>query len=257
MPKIRWISSQGGVDARASTQGWLEARRRVACAILLLAVPSFLAVRALIGGGWNRFALLFFASHLVGAAALTRRSPLAQVVGRGIAWKMCVAQGWVFAVRALAGDLRPIGALLVITPALALVIARPLLDTAEARAAFAPRASRSAFLAAATASMASAMYAASLVSSAWAYASCPIGAALTVLTAALVAQAAAVLHMRAWGVVLGAATACGVVLAMLAGVANPMFTAITAMPGVALVGALGAAWARERTTTQSRALHIG
>jgi hypothetical protein len=215
-----------------------------------------MTVRTMFGGHTNRFSLLFFASYLVGAGALTRRSPLAQVIGRGIAWKFFVLQAWVLAARAMAGDIQPIGALLVIAPALALVIARPLLQTADAHAAFAPRASRTLFLAAATASIASAVYAAPLALSAWTYGSPIIGAALTFLAAALVAQAAAVLRMRAWGVVLGAATALGALFAMFVGVADPTFTAITAMPGLALAGAVGAAWLRKSTPSQTQTVRI-
>lgn len=246
---------QGAPNARTSTPRWLEARG-VAAGAVLLCVPSFMTVRTMVGGHVNRFSLLFFASSLVGAAALTRRSPLAQVVGRGIAWKIFVVQAWVLAVRATAGDIQPIGALLVIAPALALVIARPLLHTADARAAFAPRASRSLFLAAATASIASAVYVAPLALSAWTYGSPMIGAALTFLGAALVAQAAAVLRMRAWGILLGAATALGVLFALIVGVADPTFTAITAMPGLALAGAVGAAWLRKATASQTPTVRI-
>ncbi len=237
------IANQGAPAARTSTPRWLGARG-VAAGAVLLGVPLFMTVRMMVGGHLGRFALLFFASSFVGAAALTRRSPLAQVVGRGIAWKFLILQAWVLAVQAMAGDLRPVAALLVIAPGLALVIARPLLRTADARAAFAPRAYRTSFLAAATASIASALYAAPLALRAWTYGSPMIGAALTFLAAALVAQAAAVLCMRAWGVVLGAATALGVLFALVVGVADPTFTAITAMPGLALAGAVGAAWLR-------------
>ena len=244
------IADQGAPAARTSTPRWVEARG-VAAGAVLLCVPSFMTVRVMAFGHFGRFPLLFLASYLVGAAALTRRSPLAQVVGRGIAWKFFVLQAWVLGVRAMAGDIRPIGALLVIAPALALVVARPLLQTAAARAAFAPRASRTLFLAAATASIASAVYAAPLALSAWTHGSPMIGAALTFLGAALVAQAVAVLRMRAWGVVLGAATALGVLFALLVGVADPTFTAITAMPGLALAGAVGAAWLRKSTASQT------
>ncbi|MDB5215171.1 MAG: hypothetical protein JWO86_3098 [Myxococcaceae bacterium] len=249
------IADQGAPAARTSTPRWLEARG-VAAGAVLLGVPSFITARMMVGGHLGRFSLLFFASYLVGAAALTRRSPFAQVVGRGIAWNFFVLQAWVLAVRAMAGDIRPIGALLVIAPALALVIARPLLQTAAARAAFAPRASRTLFLAAATASIASAVYAAPLALRAWTYGSPMIGAASTFLVAALVAQAAAVLRMRAWGVVLGVATAAGVLFALVVGVADLTFTAITAMPGLALAGAVGAAWLRKPTASQTPTVRI-
>ncbi len=248
-------ADQGAAAARTSTPRWLEARG-VAAGAVLLCVPSFVTVRVIASGHFGRFPLLFFALHLVGAAALTRRSPLAQVAGRGIAWKFFILQAWVLGVRATAGDIQPIGALLVVAPALALVIARPLLQTSAARAAFAPRASRTLFLAAATASIASAVYVAPLALSVWTYESPVIGVALTILGAALVAQAAAVLRMRAWGVVLGAATALGVLLALVVGVADPTFTAITAMPGLALAGAVGAAWLRKSTASQTPTVRI-
>ena len=249
------IADQGVLAPCVSPPRWLEARG-VAAGAVLLCVPLFLTVRAFVEGHFGRFPLLFFASYLVGAAALTRRSPLAQAIGRGIAWKFLVCQAWVLATRAMAGEIQPVGALLVIAPALALVIARPLFHTADARAAFAPRASRTLFLVAATASIASALHAAPIALRAWTYGSPIIGAALTFLAAALFAQGAAVLRMRAWGVVLGAATALGMLLAMFVGVAEPTLTAITAMPGLALAGAVGAAWLRMPTPSQAPTARI-
>ncbi len=243
MTAVTSFQGHGASELRTSNPRWLAARG-VAAGAVLLCVPSFMTVRLMVGGELGRFPLLFFATHLIGAAALTRRSPLAQVVGRGIAWKVFICQAWVLALRATDGDLRPTGALLAVAPALALVLARPRLHGAHARAAFAPHASRALFLAAATASIASAVYAAPLALRAWTYGSPMIGAALTVLAAALVAQAAAVLRMRAWGVVLGAATALGMLFALLVGLADSSFAAITALPGLALAAALGAAWLR-------------
>ncbi len=249
------IEDQGVLPACVSAPRSLEARG-VAAGAVLLCVPFFLTVRAIVEGHFGRFPLFCFASYLVGAAALTRRSPLAQGIGRGIAWKFFVCQAWVLATQAMAGEIRPLGALMVIAPALALVIARPLLHTADARAAFAPRASRTLFLVAATASIASALHAAPLALRVWTYGSPIIGAALTLLAAALVAQGAAVLRMRAWGVALGAATALGMLFAMFVGVADPTFTAITAMPGLALAGAVGAAWLRKPPPSQAPTTRI-
>jgi hypothetical protein len=92
---------------------------------------------------------------------------------------------------------------------------------------------------------------------AWTSGSATIAVALTCLVAALVAQAVAVLRMRAWGILLGTATALGVLFALLVGVAHPTFVAITAMPGLALAGAVGAAWLRTPKVRQTSAMRDG
>jgi hypothetical protein len=75
----------------------------MAAGAVLVGVPLFMTVRVTLSGDFGRFPALFFASYLTGAVAFTRRSPLAQVVARGIAWKFLIAQGWVLALVAMTG----------------------------------------------------------------------------------------------------------------------------------------------------------
>ncbi len=172
----------------------------------------------------------------VAALALLRRSILAQVLARGVAWVVFLpAADEVFS-SAVSGRLPAwSAAALAGTAGAALLLARSNLETPEARREFAPVRYRNVFLAGAVASAAAGVVtaAASLESM--------LGGGLprpwlAVLCAAMFATTVGVVRMRAWGVLLGMVTGVGMLVATLAHLHD--FTAVAwalgAVPGLLL-----------------------
>jgi hypothetical protein len=187
----------------------------------------------------------------VAAFSMLRKSPLAQVFARGVAWSFVLP---LVAIEVIAGGFVPalawsatVGAAL-----LALVVSRPLLHTPEATRAFDPVRFRSPLLACATASIAIAIAMAQL---GWAFQSvglASIGIPAIALAASLGLAGFGLVRMRAWGMLLGIATA-------LAGAAAAFFMrhdfgvaiVMPAMiPGAMMLGVLGLSrldWPEEKS----------
>jgi hypothetical protein len=183
---------------------------------------------------------------LTGAAsfAMLRRSVMAQVLARGAAWVALLPSG--FAVLAdLAGAHRPDLSALAIasSSAAALVLGRKALDTPEARREFSPVAYRGWFLAGAVSAVTAALVAGFGAGGEVLWGSSGQGVQLAALAAVMLAVAAGVVRMRAWGVLLGAVTSVFMLGAAM--LARHELTAIAsglaALPGMLLVAPLVAA----------------
>jgi hypothetical protein len=177
------------------------------------------------------------------ALGLHRRSVAAQVVAQGIVWfwfadtTVEVARQWL----GLSNVVEPASAIALhaiaaVASGAALTFATPALRTDKVGAAFAPHAYRPWFLAGA---IASAMAAAqswdlALAALVWGSQWLPVCVALAV---SFVAAAVGVARMRAWGVLLGGATAAAATVAALVSgsyAATAVVVAMAALPGVAL-----------------------
>jgi hypothetical protein len=192
-----------------------------------LASPAVLVVAAVVGGA---------------AVGLSRRSVVAQVLSRGVAW-FVLAPMLLGVAESIARQSLPDGrgVFFGTTSAVALLLARPALHTETARAEFSPVAYRRVFLAGAAASIMTAcaltFFALQLLFVASVFS---LGLGLCALSAGLVASAVGVLRMRGWGVLLGGLTS----LAALGGAffATNVFVALglvlTAIPGMVLASPL-------------------
>ena len=174
---------------------------------------------------------------------LGRRSVLAQVLSRGVAWFVLTPMLVGVAASLVSGRL-PDGytAFFAATSAGALLLARPALHTEAARKEFSPVAYRRVFLAGA---VASAMVATAVAISAAALMpeGVGLGVGLAALAAALFASVIGVVRMRAWGVLLGGVTS---VVALVAALFSgqelvSIGLALAALPGLLLASPLVAA----------------
>jgi hypothetical protein len=151
--------------------------------------------------------LLGFAGVLAAAGAgLTRRSLVAQVFSRGAAWlvfvpALLIAGSRLVSLRSVPLEVAGMAA----TTGLALLLARPMLHTKEAHEAFAPKAFRHWLLAGSIVN-ASAGFVAGAISLEMFRWDSPYWLANAALSLSLFASAAAVVRMRAWGVILGGLT---------------------------------------------------
>jgi hypothetical protein len=189
-----------------------------------------MAVRDLRFGDWGLFGVALLVA--AGAAGLSRRGILAQVLSRAVAW--LVLTPTLFALADALWYGRHFGAtegFFAATSAGALLLARPAVHTEGARAEFAPLAHRRLFLAgavaSATAGLVMGMSAVGMHS-----------AVMAALALGLVASAVGVARMRAWGVLLGALSSVGAVLAT-AAIGSFMWPLLLAgLPGLMLVGGI-------------------
>lgn len=174
----------------------------------------------------------------VGGLGLTARNLTTQVISRGMAWLVAAPTGIAVAIEATKGHATsaPIMALFA-TAASALLLARPALHTKDAHAQFHPVQARRSLLAGSTATAATAFLtggiALELVGDRGLFRASTLGFA--VLSLALLAISTAVVRMRAWGVLLGAAVSA-VLLAASAMVRGPegVALALFAAPMISL-----------------------
>lgn len=178
--------------------------------------------------------LAFSGTIALAGIGLSRRSMSMQVLSRAMAWVVLVPSAMIGAV-SMGGHFEWGAAAFAAASGGALLLARPMLHTAEARAQFAPTSFRRWLLAGATASAATGIVAGAigLDSLHWHSGS---GIALITLGLSLIASAIGVVRMRAWGILLGAATS---IVAMLAALwrhdAGGMALALVALPGLMLL----------------------
>jgi hypothetical protein len=208
--------------------------------------------------GWDKAVVIFTGCVALGALALGRRSVSSQVFGRSVAW-LILAPSAIGVGDALWHGRLPDGyaALLAVTSAAALVLARPALHTAEARAEFDPARYRRLFLAGAVSAGMTGLAAAFFALEAMWWGAHGPGLAFGALAAALLASAAGVVRMRAWGVLLAIVTSVGALgAALLTGDhALALGLALAALPGALLASPL--AIARLRPESRARGASRG
>jgi hypothetical protein len=221
----------GNITARASA-----ARRLLAAASLGAAAAGFLTLAA-----WDKAVLGFAALVGAGAIALGRRSLLAQVLGRGVAW-LVLTPSLVGIADALWHGHPPDArtALFSASSSAALLLARPALHTAEARAEFAPIHFRRLFLAGAVASAMTGTAAALFAAEALRWGMAGMGLGLGAIGAALLFSAIGVVRMRTWGVLLAGLTSVATLAAaMLSSGASLAFAlSLASIPGPLLAAPL-------------------
>ncbi len=178
--------------------------------------------------------LAFSGAVALSGIGLSRRSMSMQVLSRAMAWVVLAPSALVAAV-SMSGQFEWGVAAFAAASGGALLFARPMLHTADAHAQFEPISFRSWLLAGATASATTGMLAGAVgLDSLHRHSGSGIG--LVALGVALVASAIGVVRMRAWGILLGAATSIVTLLAALwrhdsSGVA----LALAALPGLMLL----------------------
>jgi hypothetical protein len=150
----------------------------------------------------------------VASVALFGRRLLSQIFARGVAWLVLLPSATVVVGSLLSGRW-PEGreTWFAATAAGALLLARSQLHTREAKREFDPVAYRRMFLAGAVASMTASLVAATYMVAMWHYGPRSGAVGLAVLATSLVASAVGVVRMRGWGVLLGALTAAGSLVA--------------------------------------------
>jgi hypothetical protein len=212
--------------------------RRLAGPAALIGTAGGLAAIAVHDRHWGiEWGLLAFAG-LVGLAGvgLSRRSMSMQMLSRATAWVVLAPTALVTAVSTMGSHSTEwTAALLAAGSGAALLLARPMLHTKEARADFAPTSWRKWLLAGATASAAIGIVtgALGLDSFHWHPAS---AVGLVALAVSLIASAIGVVRMRAWGILLGAATSFAVLLAAsIKHDAAGLALSLTAIPGFMLL----------------------
>lgn len=184
------------------------------------------------------WAVLGMAS-LTGAAslALLRRAVLPQVLARGVAWVVLLPSVAAMAESLLSGRAPDLGATAFAASAgLALQLSRSNLTTDQARREFHPVAYRRSFLWGATAAATGGIVAALGAAGALVWSSGREGLGLAALAAVLLATVVGVVRMRAWGVLLGAATSLVllVVAALTGNEVSAMGYLLASLPGLML-----------------------
>jgi hypothetical protein len=201
-----------------------RARRLGASASLLAGAGSlgWVAVREALSGWTDPYLFGFIGLVVAAGVGLSRRSLVAQVFSRGLAWLMFVPTAMVTVAELVARHSPDrLAWFVAATSGIALLAGRPMLHTAQAQSAFAPVRFRRVFLAGATAasSVALATGMAAIDSFRWhddwsgILHGTTAGIGLATLAASLFASAAATVRMRGWGVLLGAATSMVMLLA--------------------------------------------
>jgi hypothetical protein len=224
--------------------------KRVVAAALLGSTAVDLAALAH-GGGWDRGLLGVAAVVGVGAAGFARRSVLAQVLARGIAWVVLAPMLANLADSLGRGRLPDAHTVFfAATSAGALLLARPTLHTDAAKAEFSPVGYRRTFLAGAVASVMTSVVAATYAFEQLEWVNRGHGLALFALGAALLASAVGVVRMRSWGVLLGMVTSVAVLGAALfsGNLLSAVGLALAAIPGALLASPLVAARLRRSTS---------
>lgn len=225
--------------------------RSVAASVSLGSAGAYLASSA-IHDGW--LPLFMGGAILGGAALMSRRTAVAQVLARGVAWAVIVPAVLATTLAATHGG--PIVGTFLVAPALAalaLVLGHPQRSRDALAGTFDPLAFRSWLLASATSSVALGLFASSL---GLAFVSAGLGAdgcALIALGLFQLAAGVGVARMRSWGVLMGGVAALlSVVVALkVAFIGLPMAAGV--VPGAMMISAILAARAglgRAETVTR-------
>jgi hypothetical protein len=210
--------------------------RRLLGSAALVTTAGGMAAIALHDRHWIEWALLASAGVVAAAGiGLARRSMATQVLSRGAAWAVLAPSALVTVVSLASGHPEWTAAAFAAGSGGALLLARPMLDTAEARAEFAPSSFRKWLFAGATASVTAGLFSGlfGLDGLRW---HTGTAIALLALSLSLLASAIGVVRMRAWGILLGAATSIVTLVAALAmHDAAGLALALASIPGMMLV----------------------
>ncbi len=210
--------------------------RRFGTSLLLASAGVYLATLSAARGVPLSSTLVVFAALGGAALATVNRRLLPQVFARAIAWlafaPSALAVGFLLASGRSTAEPLPFA----LAAGMALLAGAPLVHTEEAHDPFAPVRYRRTWIAAATASIAaSILTGAAAVLQTW-FGGVASGIGLAVLAVGLATSARAVLSMRGYGVVLGAATS---LVALVAGVATGLTPLLlAAIPGAMMVAPL-------------------
>jgi len=210
--------------------------RKVAASGAMVAAGGMLAAIAVHERHWIEWSLLAF-SGVVAAAGigLARRSMVSQVLSRAMGWLVFAPSALVAVVSGAAGGHTEWAAVaLAAATGGALGLARPMLNTTEARAQFAPTSYRRWLFASATAAAATGMTFGMIALDTMRWGSLRMSAmGLGLLGVSFLGSAIGVVRMRAWGMLLGAATSMVALLgALLAHDASSLGWLMAAVPGL-------------------------
>lgn len=222
--------------------------KRVLASASLGAAAAGIGSLALDEGRWDKSVLAVGALVGVAAVGLARRSVLAQVLSRGVAWVVLTPMLVGLADALGHGHLPDAHTVFfATTSAGALLLARPGLHTGAAKAEFSPVAYRRVFLAGAVASAMTATVVAMFAAEQLLWQEHGHGVALAAFAAALVGSSVGVIRMRAWGVLLGMVTSVAALgAAFFAGnELTAVGLALAAIPGALLASPLIAARLRK------------
>lgn len=211
--------------------------RRGAAALSLMASGGTLAFEALRHISADGVAVAF-AGILAGAGVLlTRPSIVGQTLARGAAWITFFPMALATGAQLLNHEVPGIPeTALALTSGAALFLARPMLHTKAAKAAFDPHRFRRIFLAGSTATASAAFLTGGIALEMARMGQSYAGAfGFVLLTLALLTTAIGVVRMRAWGILLGAATSLALLgAAAVTGGVGGEFLALLAAPMLAL-----------------------
>ena len=227
--------------------------RRVAASGAMIAGAGMLGAIAVSNRHWIEGSLLAFSGVVAAAGVgLSRRSMVSQVLSRAMGWLVFAPTVLIAVVSGASGGHTEWAAVaLAAATGGALLLSRPMLHTKEAQADFAPTSYRRWLFASATASASAGMTAGmiALDSMRWGGDLRLSAAGLGLFGASLLGSAIGVVRMRAWGMLLGAATSLVSLLgALLAHDSSSLAWMLAAVPGLMMtLPILLAARSRART----------
>jgi hypothetical protein len=218
--------------------------RRLAASASLVATGGGIVAIAVREVGWRFLEWPVLAAAALVAAAgvgLSRRSLVVQALSRGTAWLVLAPMLVIIGFAALSGRWPEAEAVLLAGGSgSALLLARPMLHTKDAHERFAPAAYRRLFLAGSTAAAMGGLVSGMLSFEALRYGH-HYGTAfgLGALALALLGATIGTVKMRAWGVLLGAATTIAtLVAALVQHDASSLALGMAAVPGLLLAAPL-------------------
>jgi hypothetical protein len=183
--------------------------RRGAALASMLGASAIIAVESVHPWRTDWIGMTWAAMLAVGGLGITAKHLTLQTLSRGMAWVMAAPTALVVGIEAMSSHRIdwPVAALFAATSS-ALLLARPQLHTKEAREQFHPHRFRKTLIAGSTATAATAYLTGGIALELFRERGLVSGSALafSLLTVTLLAIATAVVRMRAWGILLGAAT---------------------------------------------------
>lgn len=210
--------------------------RRVLASGAMIASGAVLGAIALHDLRWIEWSLLAFSGGVAAAGiGLARKSMVSQVLSRAMGWLVFVPSLLVALVTSF-GDKHPepVSIALAALTGAALLLARPMLHTQEARAQFEPTSFRRWLFASATASATAGITAGVFAFDALRWNDFRLQAfGVGMMGVSLLGSALGVVRMRAWGMLLGAATSIfSLIAALVARDASSIAWMMAAVPGL-------------------------
>lgn len=213
--------------------------RKFAASGALVGAGGVLAAIAVHDLRWVEWGLLGTAGVVAAAGiGLSRRSIVSQVMSRAVGWLVLAPSAMVFAASSMSRSaIEPVSLVLTASSAAALLLARPMLHTKEAVAQFHPTSYRSWLLTSATTAAAAGISAlvVAMATFRW-HDTRLLAAGFGLVGASLLGSAFGVARMRAWGVLLAAATALTALFGALFARDGANFAlSLTALPGLMMM----------------------